>query len=133
MFITQFQPLNIEQETSNTNINSFEIARHQILGRKIGEEPLGPLTGQALNIKLCEGSLRLISHLLPPCLEVRLGVTADEDFRNISLARQSLPSRVMFLLGWSNDVDPGRQDDVLRPVDLVEVDAVSVSVGVEVV
>ena len=57
----------------------------------------------------------------------------NEDFRNISLARQSLPSRVMFLLGWSNDVDPGRQDDVLRPVDLVEVDAVSVSVGVEVV
>ena len=43
VFITQFHPLNIEQKTSNTNIPSLEVARHQILGRKIAQQSLGPL------------------------------------------------------------------------------------------
>ena len=63
-----------------------------------------------------------------------LGVTPDQDFGEICLSLRALPLPLILLLGRGDDVHPGRQDDVLRPVDLVEVDAVGVDrVGVEVV
>ena len=81
----------------------------------------------------------LSSHLLSPGWtplgpEVWLRVTSDQDFGEICLSLRALPLPLILLLGRGDDVHPGRQDDVLRPVDLVEVDAVGVDrVGVEVV